>query len=351
MSIHMAGIIGYGGMGRNHHCSIVHPNILYTAAYDVDPMRLAVAQKDGLVPCQTLEELLTMKDIELILVATPNHVHLELVLAALAAGKHVICEKPAALNSVDLARMYEAAEKAGKLFTIHQNRRWDRDYQIISQVVASGQLGKLFRIESRVQGARGIADTWRRYARFGGGMLYDWGVHLIDQLLLLTNSSITGVFAECQYLNQQEVDENVRLTLFFKNDMSALVEIGTCNFQMLPRWYVCGKEGTTLIPYWDCQGETIVSSGEEIPWEDEIKTVSVMGPSRTLQPRGENTIRHLPLPVADGICGFYEQMTHALEGRNEVPVTRVQAERVMRVIDLAFVSARKGQIINIEEGF
>lgn len=348
MREHLAGIIGYGGMAQAHHLHLPHPGLRYAAAYDIDPKRNEIARRDGLKPCGSLKELLEDPRLELILVATPNQDHLPNVVAALEAGKNVLCEKPAALNSRELDQMYTTAHRMEKLLAIHQNRRWDRDYRIVSQILASGQLGRLFRVESRVQGSRGIADTWRRYSRFGGGMLYDWGVHLIDQILMLTSEKVTGVWAEFQYLRQFEVDENLRLTLLFESGFSALVEIGTCSYQMLPRWYLCGTEGTTLIPYWDCKGETIVSNGEELPWEEEIKTASLIGPSRTLQPRGENTVRHIPLPVVEPQPGaFYENLVAALEGREQLAVTEAEERRLLQVMDMAFLSAKEKRLISL----
>ncbi|MDD3334492.1 MAG: Gfo/Idh/MocA family oxidoreductase [Eubacteriales bacterium] len=343
----LGGIIGYGGMGRNHGITIPKPSgFSYIAAYDVDPVRSSLAKQDGLCACASLEELLSMKELDTILVAVPNQLHEELTIAALEAGKNVICEKPAALSTVQWGRMVACAARCGRLLTVHQNRRWDQDYRIVEAAVKSGELGKLFRVESRVQGARGIAPTWRRYAAYGGGMMYDWGVHLIDQLLQLMDKPLQAVQCEFQYLTQTEVDENFRLNLYFEGGFSALVEIGTSNFQMLPRWYVCGERGTTLIPYWDCKGETICSNGLDIPWEEEIATASVMGPSRTLQPRGENTIDHLPLPApAPRSRTFYENWLDAIEGRDVPMVTLGQVTQALRVMELAFESGRVGQIL------
>ncbi|MDD6682380.1 MAG: Gfo/Idh/MocA family oxidoreductase [Clostridiales bacterium] len=351
--MHQIGIIGYGGMGRAHARDLLHPaSIRFAAAYDIDPVRMELAKQDGLVACASREELLSMPEIDTILVAVPNNGHLDNVLAAIEAGKNVICEKPVALNGDELAQMQAAAQKKGVKMTVHQNRRWDKDYLIVKNILESRVLGKPFRIESRVQGARGIADTWRRRKAYGGGMLYDWGVHLIDQLLQLTDAKIISVFAEFQYLSQNEVDDNIRLTLNFDDGLSTLMEIGTCNFLMLPRWYVCGKEGTALIPYWDCKGEIIISNGKKITWEDEIQTASLMGPSKTLQPRGENTITHLPLPdVTPDKETYYRMLNDALDGKGELPVTPAQAARVMKVIDLAFKSGAENKVIHIPEGF
>lgn len=117
------------------------------------------------------------------LVATPNDAHLPYVLKAAECGKNVIVEKPAALSGAEAERMYAAAEKAGIVFSPHQNRRWDDDYLSVRSIYESGEIGKVYRIESRVMGSNGIPGAWRRIKSQGGGMMLDWGVHLIDQML------------------------------------------------------------------------------------------------------------------------------------------------------------------------
>lgn len=89
------------------------------------------------------------------------------------------------MNSVDLAEMIEASEKYGKLFTVYQNRRWDGDFLTAKKIVDENMLGEISRIESRVHGSRGIPGDWRQLPEHGGGMILDWGVHLLDQVLML----------------------------------------------------------------------------------------------------------------------------------------------------------------------
>ena len=150
-------VIGYGGMGNFHSEKMqTVDGIELIGVYDIDPERNKLAESKGIHAYSTREELLADPRIELVTVATPNDVHKEIVIAALAAGKNVICEKPGSMNSAELEEMIAAANKYGKLFTVHQNRRWDEDYLTVKKLVDENQLGQIFRIESRVQGSRGI---------------------------------------------------------------------------------------------------------------------------------------------------------------------------------------------------
>lgn len=344
--MHQIGIIGYGGMGRAHARDLLHPaSIRFAAAYDIDPVRMELAKQDGLVACASREELLSMPEIDTILVAVPNNGHLDNVLAAIEAGKNVICEKPVALNGDELAQMQAAAQKKGVKMTVHQNRRWDKDYLIVKNILESRVLGKPFRIESRVQGARGIADTWRRRKAYGGGMLYDWGVHLIDQLLYLIDSPVISVHAEIRQITQNEVDDDVRLTMNFENGISALMEIGLSNFVMLPRWYMAGRTGGAQIDYWDLSGRMNLLIDNDIKFEDEIPS-TLVGPSITLAPRAEDTMETVPLPKAEVDKEyFYKNFRDAIEKGEPLWVTPEQAMRAMQIIDLAFQSGREKRVI------
>lgn len=344
--MHHFGIIGYGGMASYHHLRIEKPEqIRYKAAFDIVPARLEKARKDGLVAYDSLDALLTDEEIDTILVATPNDSHMEYAIAAMEAGKNVICEKPVALNAQELSRMLEVAEKHNVVFTAHQNRRMDEDYRIIQKIYQEGTLGEVFRIESRVQGSRGIADTWRRRKDKGGGMLYDWGVHLIDQILCLVDCPVESVYAEFQQITQTEVDDNVRLTMTFQNGLSALVEIGLCNYIMLPLWYMAGKTGTAQIDYWDLSGKMHLLIDNNIKFEDEIPS-TLVGPSITLAPRAQDTMQIAPLPKAEvDKAYFYKNLLDVLDNGGELWIKPEQIMRCMKIMDLAFLSGKEKRVI------
>lgn len=345
--MHYLGIIGYGNMASYHHLRSIKPDeIKYKSAFDINEERLQKAARDGLIPCKTVEELLQDSEIDTVLVATPNDTHKMYSVMAMNAGKNVICEKPAAMNCQELQEMIDAAERNGVFFTAHQNRRMDADYRIIKKIYDEDMLKGIFRIESRVQGSRGIANTWRRRAENGGGMLYDWGVHLIDQILYMVDSPVVSVYAEFQYISQNEVDDNVRLNLKFENGLSALIEIGTCNFIMHPLWYVAGKKGSAQINYWDLSGKINLLVDETIKFENEIKP-NIAGPSITLAPRAEDTMKEIPLPEVEVDKGFfYKNLLDVLDNGAPLVVKPREVMRSMKVIDLAFKSGRENQVIN-----
>jgi len=338
---HVAAIIGYGGMGGWHHQSIVEKisGVRVRGAYDVRPEALDKAREAGLHVYASVEELLADKEVDLVIIATPNDVHRPLVIRCLEAGKNVVCEKPVALNAAELEEMIAAAHRTGKLFSIHQNRRWDRDYRIVREVLRSGTIGTPYFIESRVQGSRGAMYGWRGYKQNGGGMLLDWGVHLIDQLMDMIPEPVVEVSSSLCKIFGKEVDDNIKVSLHFADGMSAMLEMSTNCFISHPRWHVSGTEGTLVIQDWSCEGEIVkLNTDAEMEWDDDI-VYTEAGPTRTMAPRPKHTTQRLPLPdERPDWSEYYENIAAVLDGKAKLIVKPEQALRVMRVIDTVFAA-------------
>ncbi len=347
MAHHLA-IIGYGGMGSWHHQNIKEhiEGITVTGAYDIRPEVEETAIQNGIRFYHNLEELLNDESVDIVTVATPNNFHKELVVSCLEHGKNVICEKPVAMNSKELEEMMAAAKKSGKLFSIHQNRRWDKDYVMIKQIVKDQVIGTPYFIESRVQGSRRSLDGWRGYKVNGGGMVYDWGVHLLDQMLDLIPSPVVSVDAHLFQIFSEEVDDNFKAFLRFENGISALVEIATNCFINQPRWHMSCTDGTAVIEDWECNGKMVkLSSDEKMEWTNDI-VYTAAGPTRTMAPRPVHTTTQLPLPqVETDWANYYKNIADVIDNGAELIVKPEQALRVLNVIDAIFESQRTGQSI------
>ena len=184
-----------------------------TGAYDVLPERIEAAKEAGLETYESFEAVLADEKVEVVLIATPNDSHKDLAIAALRAGKHVVCEKPVAMNVQELDEILAVAKETGKTFMVHQNRRWDPDFLMVRETYQAKTIGDIFQIESRVQGANGIPGDWRHLKEHGGGMLLDWGVHLLDQLLWLVDSPIQSFNVDFSYVLGDPVDDGFFLIL------------------------------------------------------------------------------------------------------------------------------------------
>lgn len=250
MREHYCAIVGLGGMGNWHRelikgegswndraCGPIE-HLHLAGSFDIRGERQAYARSVGLHTYGCLEELLSDEKVDIVLCATPNDVHKEIVLRALEAGKNVVCEKPAALNSAQLQQMMDKAVQTGKFLTVHQNRRWDEDFLAVKNLYDHGWMGTPFRIESRVHGSRGIPGDWRQKPERGGGMVLDWGVHLLDQALMMVPEKVVRVYASFTNITNERVEDGFTVELTFENGLVFVAEVGTNNFIALPRWYV-----------------------------------------------------------------------------------------------------------------
>lgn len=340
-----AAVIGYGGMG-NWHCRKIKEidELELAGVYDILESKNAAAEENGYHAKSSLEELLADPAVEIVTVATPNQVHKPICIQAMEAGKHVVCEKPVALNHEELQDMIQAAEENGVIFTVHQNRRWDEDFLIMKHLYEEGTLGNVFRIESRVHGSRGIPGDWRNQKECGGGMVLDWGVHLLDQMLLMVQKKITSIYAELSYVTNENCDDGFTVTLKFEDGPVAQVQVGTSNFINLPRWYMLGENGSAVIQNFKCEGNIVMVSD----WEhrDAVPVVTAAGLTKTMAPRTKDTIEEYPLPRQQtDVRDFYRNVIKAIHGEEPQIVTHKQLMRVMKLMEAIFESAEKNVVI------
>lgn len=339
-------VIGYGGMGGWHTRYLIKSDVCELAGiYDIKPERCELARENGIYVYESLDALLADKSVELVTIAVPNELHKPLAIQCMAAGKNVISEKPVTVSSADLQEMIDASHRYNRLFTAHQNRRWDCDYLMMKQVYASGELGEVTSVESRIHGSRGIPGDWRGKKEHGGGMILDWGVHLIDQMLgIVTDRRIESVYCRCNHITNYEVDDGFRLELYFEQGLTALIEVGTSNFISMPRFYMTGTNGSAMVNDWreDCRVVCCKNWDEK----DVVPVVTAAGLTKTMAPRDEKTITEsvVQRPESD-VHDFYRNVCAAIDGREKQIVTHEQIMRVMRIMEAAFDSdSRKAPV-------
>ncbi|MCL2093757.1 MAG: Gfo/Idh/MocA family oxidoreductase [Treponema sp.] len=353
-------ILGLGGMG-NWHRELVNegawfdgkklgggiPRLKVTGAFDIKADRMKFAKDHGLHAYGSMKELLADPKIDIVLVSVPNELHKPYVLKALEAGKHVVCEKPVALNSRELQTMIDASKKAKRVFVVHQNRRWDEDYLTVKTIYDKKLLGEVFRIESRVHGSRGIPGDWRSLPKHGGGMVLDWGVHILDQALQMIPGKVVKVYATFTHVTNELVDDGFYAEMTFENGLVFLCEVGTSNFINLPRWYVLGRDGTALLEDFSCKGKIVritdYSKNDAVP----IRTAA--GLTKTMAPRTKDTIKEEKLPVIKSdIRDFYKNVIATIDGKEKLRVTLDSVMRNMLLMEAIFKSVKTGKPVEFE---
>jgi len=345
------GIIGFGGMGYWHfeNASKI-AGVQFVAAHDINTEALEDAKRSGLKTYDTLESFLGDPDIDAVLISASNPAHKELVIAAARAKKAIICEKPAALSVSDFDEMVACAKENNVLLTVHQNRRWDKDFRTVKTVIESGTLGNVFHITSRLYGIFGYVHGWHCFKDQGGGMLFDWGVHLIDQILQLIPEKLVSVWSDMKVVVNSEVDDYFKLLLRFESGQCVEIELGTLMLHGLPRWYVAGDKGTAIVNSFAGDGRIIrtVKEFRKLPIRIADTT---SGPTRTYVPTSDEDFRYEALPEVsnNGWTEFYRNFMEVMESDAKPAVQLDQVRRVLRVMDAARLSAQQKQEIAFVE--
>ena len=344
---HKMAIVGFGGMAGWHYNEIQTIEGLEIAGiWDIrEERRVYAAEEKGLHVYSGLEDLLADSETDLVLIATPNDVHKPVAIAAMEAGKNVVSEKPVTLCSQDLREMIETSDRTGRFLTVHQNRRWDEDFLTVKKILEEGKLGEVFRVESRVHGSRGIPGDWRQEKEHGGGMILDWGVHLLDQLLqLFSDVPVRSVYGVETHVTNQLVDDGFYAEIAFENGVTALVEVGTSNFVSLPRWYVLGADGTAVVEDWELHGKIVRATG--VNEKDVTPVITAAGLTKTMAPRREDSIYTEELPkVTSDVREFYINVMAVLEGREKSRIQLPEVMRVMKLMEAIHQSAETGEIV------
>lgn len=341
-------VIGYGGQGAWHCNQILKSDVVSLAGtYDIKENRREAAKNNGIFVYSSNEAIFADENVDIVVVATPNDVHEDLVVNALKSGKNVICEKPVALSTEEFDRMVEAQNESGKLLSVHQNRRWDVDYLGVKKAIESGEIGEVIRIESRIHGSRGIPSDWRCKKEYGGGMILDWGVHLIDQMLTLITDKVVKIGCAVTHITNNEVDDGFRLDITFESGKTALVEVGTYNFLSLPRFYMQCKDGSMCLNSW--QEKPQIARLTNWIEKDVTPVQNAAGITKTMAPRDSLTldIYENEIPKSD-VHEFYRNFCSAIDGKTEQYIKNCQVKRVLKVMEAAFESAKTGNCLEVD---
>lgn len=349
-------IVGYGLAGAVFHAPLVAstPGMIVAAIVTSDPERRIRALRD--FPKVTLyaavEELWrNAAQYDLVVIATPNRLHVPLGIAALNAGLPVVVDKPMAPSVAEGEKLIEASKQNGKLLTVFQNRRWDSDFRTVRSLLDADLdlLGSVTRFESRFERYRPVPkhDAWRELGEpeEAGGLLFDLGSHLIDQALVLFGNPST-VYAEVERRRVGvQVDDDTFVALQFAGGVRAHLWMSAVTRIPGPRMRISGLRGT--YEKWGLD-----------PQENALRDGMRPGhPDWGREPREK--WGHLSTDISgihiDGpiemLPGAYEQfytfLRVALVMGGPPPVDPLEAIDALRVIEAAQESARNGIMVDL----
>lgn len=356
--IHKYGVIGYGFIGRRHVDTLKKLDVSdCIAVCDINTKRLDEVKEHypNMDVYDNPDDFFACADIEGVIIATNNKAHKELVIKAAQAGKHVICEKPVALTVKDLDEMTAEVEKAGVTFTVHQQRRFDKDFRSIKECYDHNMVGDVYLIRSMLYGYNGNMHDWHVYKSEGGGMLYDWGVHMIDQILYMVDSPLKSIYADVRNVINKEVDDYFKILLRFENKVMVELELGSYYLSdqkewFERHWYVGGNKGSMYLNKFDPEGKIVRTTRllENVA-HDQDKSTASYGPTRSfgIPEPGLIVTEDIPKTEYEHI-DYFVNYFNALEGKEPFLVTIPQVRRVLQVMEACRDSAKTMKSIDFE---
>ncbi len=337
-------IVGYGLAGRLFHAYLVSrtEGLKLTAVASRDPERRTQAQRDWSVDtCETLTDLLADDDIRLVILATPHHTHASLAIEAMEAGRHVVVDKVMCMSAAEAEQMIAVSQRRGVMLSVFHNRRWDWGYLTVRKAVEDGLLGDPFLVERAVHRFR-ASRGWRTSRAESGGLLYDWGAHLIDQGLRLLSSRPAAVHCKGhKYRWEGDIEDHVTCTLYFEDGAEYRMEISNLSHISRPHWYVLGTRGslvkTGLDPQEDWMKKGMIESAEEAP-EDRVRVAAE---------RDGEAVEMILDPVKGSWVDYYRNIAAVLNHGEELAVKPGEMLDLMKVLDAATESQESGRVVSL----
>ncbi|MDR1904124.1 MAG: Gfo/Idh/MocA family oxidoreductase [Treponema sp.] len=347
------GIIGHGFMGHTHERMLTGmEGVRVTAIADIDPAQLEDVG-EGIKRYTDPSRLIKDTDVQVVLIAANNKAHHELVLEAARAGKDILCEKPVAMSLKELDDMERECRTHSVRFTVHHQRRFDPDFRTVKSVYDSGTLGDIYTVKTGLYGFNGNMHDWHVFKSEGGGMLYDWGVHLIDQMLWMISGKIKTVYADIRNVINKEVDDYFKILLRFENGIMGEIELGTYYLSDKDKWFerhwfVGGNKGSLYVDGFKPEGK-ICRTTRLLTNVGTVHTMTAAGPTRSFGPPPPGVIVTEDAAIAatkheDYFTNFIE----AYRGREKFLVKIAETHRVLQVMDAVWESSAGGKAVSFE---
>lgn len=328
------GILGLGRSGWTIHANTLagHPGFDVVAVADPVADRRAEAEaRFGCPACAEPSDVLD-HDVDLVVVATPSDTHAPLALQALAAGRHVVVEKPMARDVAEVDAMVDAARAAGRVLTCYQQRRMDHDFEAVRDVVAAGRLGELVLVRRAIHHFARRAD-WQTLRRLNGGALSNTVPHLLDQVLQFVGPDVAfELLADLRHtVGGGDAEDHVKLVLRPLGG-GPLLEVEASSAMALPQpeWLVIGTAGAIsastaeLTVRW-----TDASTWGPLTIDDGPAAGRRYGTGEVLEWTEERVI--IPAGGRPAAARFYDNLAAVLRGEADLAVT---PDSVRRQIDL-----------------
>jgi predicted dehydrogenase len=343
------GVVGYGpfgGMGYLHGLAATETEgLALVAAADSAPARLVAARDDfaDLVGYDSAASMADDPNVDIAIIATPPVHHAGLALELLRAGKHVVIEKPMCLRASDADLIIATAAENDRIVTVHQSRRWDRDWLAVRHVADAGMIGDVFNIETFVGGFEHPCRAWHSEESVSGGAIYDWGSHHVDWILQLYGSAPLRVLCTTHQRVWHDTTNADQLTLWMQwadGREATFRQSDVCAIRR-PKFHIEGTSGTMEGHYQPMHTASVepgrgyverISHHAEVPVDLEVAVYE----------GGHGLVKSVVRPAPHPGWGFHRNLADHLLLGEPLAVRPEESRDVVRVLEAGQRSGAAG---------
>lgn len=332
-------LVGLGRVGWRFHL----PNIVakegfeLCAVVDVSDERLEEAKEEyGARGYHDINTMLENEHPQLVVIASPTHLHKEHALAALKSGADVFLDKPMANTYEDACLIAETAKKLSRKIMIYQPHRGTPELTALRNIINSGKLGEIYMVKRSIS-LYSRRNDWQTLKKFGGGMINNYGSHLIDQMLHLLQDTPESHYCRCrQIATFGDTEDVVKIVMQMKGGAIVDIDINCAAAYPITKWMAFGKYGTAVyegpdeigcfnIKYFDPTAvkdlevnECLTAVGrmyshdQPLPWVEETINVSEKDKlnfyDKCYEYFAENKSPFVPVEETLGVMKFIDQL-------------------------------------------
>lgn len=343
------GVVGYGGafnMGKQHLKEMRKAGMSPFAVCEIAEDRLAVARDDfpGIETYKSLDDMLKKSDVNLLVHITPHNLHYPLAMKCVKAGKSVVTEKPFVVTTAEADKLIAAAEKKDVMVSTYHNRHWDGwIMRAVNEVVTKRAIGDVYRVDLVMGGYGMPRDWWRTSKSISGGVLYDWGCHLLEYALQVTPGKMTEVsgYAQTGYWESQAPKRFPWIGDMNEDDASAAVRFDSGALINLRISQLNAASNEPTMKIWGTRGCYEINTF----WDSADKQWT----HYKANAKGKISERSGKHPKAKGHL-FYKNIAEYMTGQADLVITPEWARRPIHILDLAGQSAKKGKALATKHG-
>ncbi|WP_043527449.1 oxidoreductase [Litchfieldella xinjiangensis] len=344
------GVVGYGFASQTFHVPLIQstPGLDLVAVSSSDAGKVQAALPGVEVEAKP-QGLFARDDIDLVVIPTPNETHFPLAKAALAAGKHVVLDKPFTVSVSEARQLKAQAEGNELLLSVFHNRRWDSDFMTLRGLLADGTLGRVVNFESRFDRFRPeVRDRWREQPKPGGGIWYDLGPHLLDQARELFGMP-RAIFLDLANRRDNAKTDDDFLALLDYDSLRVSLKASALVAEPTPRFAVHGTRGSYVKFGLDPQEDRLKAGESPAPqWGEDTRHGSLTLRDGEDEESPLVSQEHPTLP--GDYLAYYQGILDALRGDATNPVETEGALATMVLLEAGLDSYRQGRWVKLKEG-